>query len=92
MAAVELTITGVLYDKLARTTQQVVLIGEASLTGVGVGGGPVIPPAIASLAVARMPCPGRSDAVPRSLGCRAYFGGCLRPVRRCVMVGTLCCV
>ena len=44
MAAVEVTITGTLYDKLNRTTQQVVLIGEASLTGIGVGGGPIIPP------------------------------------------------
>lgn len=45
MAAVDVTITGVLYDKQNRTTQNVVLIGEASLTGVGVGGGPIIPPA-----------------------------------------------
>lgn len=44
MAAIEVTITGMLYDKLARTTQNVVLIGEASLTGVGIGGGPIIPP------------------------------------------------
>lgn len=44
MAAVEVTISGVLYDKTARTTQPVVLIGEATLTGLGVGGGPVIPP------------------------------------------------
>lgn len=44
MAAVEVTITGMLYDKLARTTQNVVLVGEASLTGLGIGGGPVIPP------------------------------------------------
>lgn len=44
MAAVEVTISGVLYDKTARTTQPVVLIGEATLTGVGIGGGPVIPP------------------------------------------------
>lgn len=44
MAAVEVTITGVLYDKLARTTQQVVLIGDATLTGLGVGGGPIQPP------------------------------------------------
>lgn len=44
MAAVEVTISGVLYDKTARTTQPVVLIGEASLTGLGVGGGPIIPP------------------------------------------------
>jgi hypothetical protein len=41
MAAVEVTITGMLYDKLNRTTQNVVLIGEASLTGLGVGGGPL---------------------------------------------------
>lgn len=44
MAAVEVTITGLLYDKLNRTTQNVVLIGEATLTGLGVGGGPIIPP------------------------------------------------
>lgn len=44
MAAVEVTISGMLYDKLARTTQNVVLVGEASLTGLGVGGGPIIPP------------------------------------------------
>lgn len=43
MAAVEVTITGVLYDKVNRTTQNVVLIGEASLTGLGVGGGPMPP-------------------------------------------------
>ena len=44
MAAVEVTISGVLYDKVNRTTSPVVLIGEASLTGLGVGGGPIIPP------------------------------------------------
>lgn len=44
MAAVEVTISGVLYDKLNRTTQNVVLIGEATLTGLGVGGGPIVPP------------------------------------------------
>lgn len=44
MASVEVTISGVLFDKIARTTQPVVLIGEASLTGVGVGGGPIYPP------------------------------------------------
>ena len=43
MAAVEVTISGVLYDKYSRTTRPVVLIGEASLTGVGVGGGPMPP-------------------------------------------------
>jgi hypothetical protein len=43
MAAVEVTISGVLYDKYNRTTQQVVLVGEGSLTGLGVGGGPMPP-------------------------------------------------
>ena len=45
MAAVEITISGMLYDRLNRTVQNVVLIGEANLTGLGVGGGPIIPPA-----------------------------------------------
>lgn len=40
MAAVEVTISGVMYDKLSRTMRPVVLIGEANLTGLGVGGGP----------------------------------------------------
>lgn len=44
MAAAEVTISGVLYDKTARTARPVVLIGEASLTGLGVGGGPIYPP------------------------------------------------
>lgn len=44
MSAVEVTITGMLYDRINRTTQNVVLIGEASLTGLGIGGGPVLPP------------------------------------------------
>ena len=44
MAAVEVTISGVLYDKQSRTTRPVVIIGEASLTGLGVGGGPIQPP------------------------------------------------
>lgn len=44
MAAVDVTISGVLFDKLNRTTQQVVLIGEATLTGLGIGGGPIYPP------------------------------------------------
>jgi hypothetical protein len=41
MSAADVTISGILYDKLNRTTQQVVLIGEATLTGLGVGGGPM---------------------------------------------------
>lgn len=44
MSAAEVTISGVLYDRVNRTTQNVVLIGEASLTNIGIGGGPVIPP------------------------------------------------
>lgn len=44
MAGIEITISGTLYDKLARTTQQVVLIGEATYTGLSVGGGPIYPP------------------------------------------------
>ena len=43
MAAVEVTISGVLYDKLSRSTRPVVLIGEASLTGLEIGGGPMPP-------------------------------------------------
>lgn len=43
MAAVEVTITGVIWDKLARTGRPVVIIGEASLTGLSIGGGPMPP-------------------------------------------------
>jgi len=43
MAAVEVTINGVLFDKLSRTMQNVVLFGEATLTGLSVGGGPMPP-------------------------------------------------
>lgn len=43
MSAVEVTISGVLFDKQNRTVQNVVLIGEATLTGLGVGGGPIPP-------------------------------------------------
>jgi len=41
MAAVEVTLDGMAYDKLARTSRPVVFIGQAFLTGVGVGGGPM---------------------------------------------------
>lgn len=44
MASVPVTMDGVLYDLYARTTQRVIFIGEASLTGLSVGGGPIIPP------------------------------------------------
>jgi len=41
MAAIEVSISGMLYDKVNRTTQNVLLMGEASLTGLGIGGGPL---------------------------------------------------
>lgn len=44
MAAVALTVSGILYDKYGRTARPVTLVGEASLTGLGVGGGPILPP------------------------------------------------
>jgi len=44
MAAVPIEVSGVLYDLLNRTTQRVVLVGEASIVGLTVGGGPVLPP------------------------------------------------
>lgn len=44
MASVEVMISGVLYDKYLRTSRPVLLVGEASLAGLGVGGGPIIPP------------------------------------------------
>lgn len=44
MAAIEITISGVLYDKYNRTGRPVTIIGDASLTGLSVGGGPIMPP------------------------------------------------
>lgn len=43
MAAVPVTISGVLFDKYGRTGEPVTLMGLASITGVGIGGGPIIP-------------------------------------------------
>lgn len=43
MAAVEVTISGILLDKYSRTGRPVTLMGEATLTGLGVGGGPMPP-------------------------------------------------
>jgi hypothetical protein len=43
MASVPVTLDGALYDLWSKTTQRVVFIGQASLTGLGVGGGPIIP-------------------------------------------------
>lgn len=45
MSAVSVTINGVIYDKQWRTARPVVLIGEAFLTGLEVGGGPSPPQA-----------------------------------------------
>lgn len=44
MAAVLVQIRGTMYDLLGRTSQQVLLQGEASLLGLEIGGGPIIPP------------------------------------------------
>lgn len=44
MAAVPMEFRGTLYDLLSRTARQVYLVGDAQLSGVGVGGGPIIPP------------------------------------------------
>lgn len=44
MAAVAVQIRGTLYDLTRRTSQQVLLQGEASLLGLEIGGGPIIPP------------------------------------------------
>lgn len=44
MSGVNVTITGVLFDRLNRTAQNVTLIGEALLSDLEVGGGPIIPP------------------------------------------------
>jgi hypothetical protein len=41
MAEIPISATGVLYDLYNRTTQRVVFIGEASIAGLGVGGGPM---------------------------------------------------
>lgn len=44
MAAVPVTISGVLYDLYGRTTQRVLLMGDLSISDVSIGGGPIIPP------------------------------------------------
>jgi len=44
MTEVPIQISGVLYDKTARTQQSVVLMGKASIMGLSVGGGPIVPP------------------------------------------------
>ena len=44
MAAVPVEIRGTLYDLASKSARQVYLVGEAIKSGVGVGGGPVVPP------------------------------------------------
>lgn len=44
MSSVEVTINGILYDKTTKGARPVAIIGTAELTGLGVGGGPIIPP------------------------------------------------
>lgn len=44
MAGVEVTISGVIWDKQLKAGRPVTIIGEAILTGLGVGGGPIMPP------------------------------------------------
>lgn len=44
MAAIPVTITGVLADKYGRTLQNVTLFGEMVRSDVGIGGGPIFPP------------------------------------------------
>lgn len=44
MAGVQVTIDGVIWDKHLKAGRPVTIIGEAILTGLGVGGGPIMPP------------------------------------------------
>lgn len=44
MAGVQVTIDGVIWDKYLKAGRPVTIIGEAILTGLGVGGGPIVPP------------------------------------------------
>ena|SRR5215470_17920316 len=43
MAAVPITLDGMLYDLYQRTSQRIIIFADASLTGLGVGGGPIYP-------------------------------------------------
>ena len=43
MAAVPVAISGLVYDKLARTYRPVLIVGMASIAGLSVGGGPIFP-------------------------------------------------
>jgi len=46
MSAIPVIINGMLFDKLGRTTQNVVLMGSLSYADLSVGGGSVIPPPV----------------------------------------------
>lgn len=46
MAQVPVMINGVLWDLYGRTGRPVVLMGEASIVGLEVGGGPIYPPPV----------------------------------------------
>lgn len=43
MAAVNITISGVICDKYGRTITPCTIVGDATITGLGVGGGPMPP-------------------------------------------------
>lgn len=51
MAAIPVIISGVLYDKKNKSQQVVTLMGSATIAGLSVGGGPIIPPDIPPEAV-----------------------------------------
>jgi hypothetical protein len=44
MASIPVTLDGIMYDLLNRTTQRVLILADASLQGVSIGGGPIQPP------------------------------------------------
>jgi hypothetical protein len=43
MGSVSVTINGILWDHASKSGRPVTLVGEAYLTGLGVGGGPIMP-------------------------------------------------
>jgi hypothetical protein len=44
MASIPVSLDGFLYDLLNRTTQRVLILADASLQGLSIGGGPIQPP------------------------------------------------
>lgn len=75
MAAIQVTLSGMLYDRLARTTQNVVFMGDASLTGIGIGGGPIVPPEGGQPPDPNAPRPSHPIAKPGD----PWWGGDLHP-------------